>query len=281
MTRGWTGRTPQSGWPDAKGALKRYFEGEYPMRTKFVLCLSAAAAALASATPAAAHDLGGGFAINGGATVVSDYRFRGISQTDRRFAVQGTLSLSHSSGFYATIWGSSIDDYVAGGSDQEIDFVVGWKRTYGNTTVDVGVLYYYYPGGETLIPGLDTDFFEPYVSVSQAVGPVTLKATANYAPSQSALSIGAGNEDNLYLAGDVSASLGHGFTVSGHLGHSFGPSYLTIGDGYTDWNVGVSYTTGPLTLGVQYVDTDATALSPINARNISGSGVVASVGVAF
>ncbi|HTU09824.1 MAG TPA: TorF family putative porin [Allosphingosinicella sp.] len=251
------------------------------MRTKFVLCLGAAAAALAAATPAAAHDLGGGFTINGGATVVSDYRFRGISQTDRRFAVQGTLSLGHSSGVYATIWGSSIDDYVAGGSDQEIDFVVGWRKTWGSTTVDVGLLYYYYPGGETIVPGLDTDFFEPFVSVSHVVGPVTLKATANYAPSQSALSIGAGNEDNLYLAGDVSASLGHGFSVSGHLGHSFGPSYLTIGDGYTDWNLGVSYTTGPLTVGVQYVDTDATALSPINARNISGSGVVASVGVAF
>jgi uncharacterized protein (TIGR02001 family) len=251
------------------------------MHDRIVLGLGVALAACAFAAPAMAHDLGGGFTITGGATIVSDYRFRGISQTDRRFAVQGTLSLGHASGFYATVWGSSIDDYVAGGSDQEIDLVAGWKRTDGNTTIDVGVLYYYYPGGETLIPGLDTDFFEPYVSVSQAVGPVTLKATANYAPSQSALSIGNGNEHNLYLAGDVSASLGHGFSVSGHLGHSFGPSYLTIGDGYTDWNLGVSYTTGPLTVGVQYVDTDDTALSPINNRNIAGSGVVASVGVSF
>jgi uncharacterized protein (TIGR02001 family) len=250
------------------------------MRTKFCLSLGAAACALASATPVAAHDLGTGFTINGGATVVSDYRFRGISQSDRRFAVQGTLSLGHSSGFYATIWGSSIDDYVAAGSDQEIDLIMGWKRTWGSTTLDVGVLYYYYPGGETIVPGLDTDFFEPYVSVSQAVGPVTLKATANYAPSQSALSVGAGDEDNLYLAGDVSATLGHGFAVSGHVGHSFGPSYLTIGDGYTDWNLGVSYTTGPLTVGVQYVDTDGT-FTTLTGRNASGAGVVGSVGVAF
>jgi uncharacterized protein (TIGR02001 family) len=252
------------------------------MRTKTFLGLMAAAATLAlTATPAAAHDLGGGFSINGGATVVSDYRFRGISQTDRRFAVQGTLSLSHSSGFYATVWGSSIDDYVAGGSDQEIDFIAGWKRTYGNTTIDVGLLYYYYPNSAAIIPGYNSDFIEPYVSVSQAIGPVTAKVTANYAPSQSALSIGAGNEDNLYLAGDLSASLGHGFTVSGHIGHSFGPSYLTIGDGYTDWNVGVAYTTGPLTLGVQYVDTDDTFITPVTGRNASGSGVVGSVGVAF
>ena len=252
------------------------------MRTKTVLSLNAAAAALAfTATPAAAHDLGGGFTINGGATIVSDYRFRGISQTDRRFAVQGTISVSHASGFYATIWGSSIDNYVAAESDQEIDFIAGWKHTYGNTTVDVGVLYYYYPGSSALVPGYDSDFFEPYVSVAQAIGPVTLKATANYAPSQSALSIGSGGEDNLYLAGDASATLGSGFAVSGHVGHSFGPSYLTIGDGYTDWNLGVSYTTGPLTLGVQYVDTDGDFITPITGRNASGSGVVGSIGVAF
>ena len=72
-----------------------------------------------------------------------------------------------------------------------------------------------FDSAEAFAPGYDSDFFEPYVSVSQAIGPVTLKATANYAPSQSALSVGAGNEDNLYLAGDVSATLGHGFAVSG------------------------------------------------------------------
>lgn len=251
------------------------------MRTKTVLSLNAALAALAlTATPAAAHDLGGGFTINGGATVVSDYRFRGISQTDRRFAVQGSLTLGHSSGFYATVWGSSIDDYVAAGSDQEIDLVFGWKRTWGNTTVDVGVLYYYYPNSSQFIANYNSDFIEPYASVSHVVGPVTLKASAAYAPSQSALSIGMGSEDNLYVAGDVSASLGSGFSVSGHVGHSFGPSYLTIGDGYTDWNAGISYTTGPLTLGVQYVDTDGT-FTTLTGRNASGAGVVGSVGVAF
>ncbi len=172
------GPKPQSGRPGVKGATKRFFEG-VPMRTKTVLSLNAALAALAlTATPAAAHDLGGGFTINGGATVVSDYRFRGISQTDRRFAVQGTLSLGHSSGFYATVWGSSIDDYVAAGSDQEIDISVGWRRTYGNTTVDVGVLYYYYPNSSQFIPGYNSDFVEPYASVSHVVGPVTAEGHA-------------------------------------------------------------------------------------------------------
>jgi uncharacterized protein (TIGR02001 family) len=249
-------------------------------RTCLLLSLSLLTAGMAA--PAAAAELGNGFTINGGATVVSDYRFRGISQTDRRFAVQGTFTLAHSSGFYATIWGSSIDNYVAAESDQEIDLVGGYRHTFGGTTIDVGLLYYYYPGAEALIAGYDSDFFEPYVSIAQTFGPVTAKATVNYAPSQSALSIGNGNEDNLYLAGDLSATIPNtSLTLSGHVGHSFGPSYLTIGKGYTDWNVGAAYAIGPLTLGIQYVDTDGTFITPVTGRNASGGGVVGSVGVAF
>jgi uncharacterized protein (TIGR02001 family) len=250
-------------------------------KTKSLLSLPLFALAAGLAAPAGAHDLGGGFAINGGATVVSDYRFRGISQTDERFAVQGTLSLSHSSGVYATIWGSSVDDYIAAGSDQEIDLSVGWRHTYGATTVDVGVLYYYYPNSSQFVTGYNSDFIEPYASVAHTFGPVTAKVSAAYAPSQAALSIGTGNQDNFYLAGDLSASLGGGFAVAGHAGHSFGPSYLTIGNGYTDWNAGVTYTTGPLTLGIQYVDTDGTFITPFTGRNASDAGVVGSIGVAF
>jgi uncharacterized protein (TIGR02001 family) len=250
-------------------------------KTGFLLSLSLAGLAAGLAAPAAAADLGHGFTIAGGATLVSDYRFRGISQTDRRFAIQGTFTISHGSGFYATMWSSSIDDYVADGGDAEVDLIGGWHHIWHGTTLDMGVLYYYYPGSGQIIHGYDSDFVEPYVSIAHAFGPVTAKATANYAPRQSALSVGNGKEDNLYLAGDLSAAIPHSsLTLTGHLGHSFGPSYLTIGDGYTDWNVGASYAVGPLTLGIQYVDTDGRFITP-TGRNASGAGVVGSVGVAF
>lgn len=246
------------------------------MRNKIVLmCLFSACAF--SATAASAEDLGGGFTINGGATLVSDYRFRGISQSNRRLAIQGTLSLGHSSGFYGTIWSSSIDDYVASGSDAEVDLVFGYRRTFGGTTIDGGLLYYYYPGAG----GANTDFLEPYFSIAQVVGPATIKATVNYAPSQSALTIGAGDEDNLYLAGDLSVAIPETpISLSAHLGHSFGPSYLTIGDEYTDWSLGATVTHHNLTFGISYVDTDGTFITP-NGRNASGGGIVASVGVSF
>lgn len=237
------------------------------------------AALLATAAPAFAQDTAPpkAFTVTGGATIVTDYRFRGISQTNKKVAVQGTATVTHSSGFYLSFWGSSIDDYVANGSDQELDLIAGYSHSFANgVKLDGGVLYYYYPGGGHA----NTDFFEPYVDVSATYGPVTGKITANYAPKQKALSIGNGREDNLYLSGDLSAGIPTTpLTVSGHLGHTFGPDYLSIGRGYTDWNVAASATFDHLTVGVSYVDTSKdTYLGP---RDLSGSTVLGSVGVSF
>ncbi|HEX8840113.1 MAG TPA: TorF family putative porin [Sphingomicrobium sp.] len=234
--------------------------------------------ALVGSAPAAAADLGGGLSLNGGATLISDYRFRGISQTNKRFAVQGTFTISHSSGFYGTVWGSSIDDYVANGGDAELDLIFGYKKTFKSTTIDGGVLYYYYPGSG----GANTDFAEPYVRVTQAFGPVSVTGNAAYAPKQKGISIdGIHKEDNLYVAGDLSYSIPKTpVALTGHLGHSYGPSYLTIGNGYTDWSLGAVVTVKNLTAGLSYVDTNKSLYSP-RGRNIAGAGVVASLGVTF
>lgn len=250
------------------------------MRTSFGPLLGLSLA-LASTPAFAQEEAPPAITISGGATVVSDYRFRGISQTDKDFAVQGTITVAHKSGLYGTVWGSSVDDYIAAGADQEIDLTVGFKKTFGGTTIDVGVLYYYYPGAEKIIPGYSSDFFEPYLGISHTFGPVTGKVSAAYAPKSNALSIGAGKEDNLYLALDLSSGIpGTPLSVSGHLGHSYGPSFLTIGKGYTDWNVGATYTWKNLTFGVSYVDTNKALISP-SAKNISKGGVVGSIGVTF
>ena len=103
----------------------------------------------ATATPAFADDTAPppAVTISGGATVVSDYRFRGVSQTDRNFALQGTFTVAHESGLYFSVWGSSVDSYViaSGVSHQEIDIIGGYKKTFGGTTLDAGVRYYFFP----------------------------------------------------------------------------------------------------------------------------------------
>ncbi len=248
------------------------------------------AAMLATATaavPALAQDTAPppAVTVTGGATLVTDYRFRGISQTAKRFAIQGTFTVAHQSGFYATVWGSSIDDYIANGGDAEIDLIGGYKKTVNGTTFDGGFLYYYYPGSG----GINSDFAEPYISVAHTFGPATAKLTANYAWKQHGTYSGRPGrtrDDNLYIAGDLSAGIPTTpISVSGHLGHSFGPSYLTAPyKGYTDWNVGATYAYKNLSFGVSYVDTDKSIFATGSAghtRDVSKAGIVGSVGVAF
>ena len=254
------------------------------MRTSFgpILATILTPALLLGASPACADetDPPRSITVTGAATLVSDYRFRGISQTDKRFAVQGTFTVASKSGLYATVWGSSIDDYVFNGADQEIDLSAGFKKTVRGATIDVGVLYYYYPGSG----GIDSDFFEPYASVSYTHGPVTAKGSVAYAPRQSALRVVPGlskKEDNLYVAGDVSGGIPNTpVSLSAHIGHNFGPSYLSIGKGYTDFGIGASVTRKNITLGVQYVDTDGDFITP-SGRNASKGAVLLSLGASF
>lgn len=258
---------------------------------RIILGCLGSALAFAAATPALADapaDPPPAITINGSATVVSDYRFRGVSQTDKNAAIQASITLTHESGFYASVWGSSVNGYVTNAqtASVELDLIAGFKKTFGGTTVDVGVLYYYYPKNK--VGTFASDFVEPYVAVSHTFGPVTAKGTLAWAPSQKALRLDQAtgpNRSNVYLAGDLSASIpGTPLGLTGHLGHSFGPSWLASDafgkKEYTDWSLGATVTWKALTLGVSYVDTDARFLSG-TGKNVSNGGIVASLGVSF
>ena len=262
--------------------------------TALATALVAAPAMAQDAAPAAAPAATPEFTINGGATAVSDYRFRGISQTDRHFAIQGTMTLTHKSGFYVSVWGSSIDDYVAASSDQEIDLIGGYSHTFGKVKLDGGVLYYVYPGH---FHGAKTDFFEPYLSATDTIGPVTAKLGMAYAPAQHAIAYNHNRDDNLYVYGELSGAIpGTPITLTSHVGHTFGRSLLSLGaTGYWDWNVGATYTWKALTFGVSYVDTnfkrhglhggidliDTPAGNNTSLYHEVKGGVVGSIGVAF
>lgn len=121
--------------------------------------------------------------ISGAATLTSDYRFRGVSQSDEGMAVQGGITVSHSSGFYVGAWGSNLAGWgTFGGANMELDLIAGFKLPVGEGTLDTGVTWYMYPSGAD-----ETDFAELYARLSGAVGPVSLTATVAYAPSQEAL----------------------------------------------------------------------------------------------
>ena len=90
--------------------------------------------------------------VSGSVAVVSDYLFRGVTQTSEKPALQGGVTWTHDSGSYAGGWGSSIswlsdaDPDVS--SQVELDVFAGYGGKFGQSEFgyDVGLNYYGYPG---------------------------------------------------------------------------------------------------------------------------------------
>ena len=92
------------------------------------------------------------FTFTGNAGLFSDYRFRGFTQTDYKPAFQGGFDFAHKSGFYLGNWNSNVEQALFNGASLEMDFYGGYKHTFGDFGLDVGVIYYYYPGTNKVQP---------------------------------------------------------------------------------------------------------------------------------
>jgi uncharacterized protein (TIGR02001 family) len=232
-----------------------------------------------SASPAIADDDAGpgAVSVSGNVTLVSDYRFRGVSLSGGDPAIQGGVTVSHDSGVYVGAWASSIDD---GGTDvfgdAEVDLYGGWSGSVAEGIgLDVGLLYYAYPGNAK---GVDAEFFEPYATVSGQLGPVQAKLGVNYAWDQKALA-----DDNLYVHAELSSGIPTTpVTLSAHLGYTDGslaPTLLagTTDDTAFDWSVGATATVlGKLTFGVSYVGVEGPSID-----GFTDDTVVLSLGASF
>lgn len=251
------------------------------------------------------------FTISGSAALVSDYRYRGVSQSNGGAAVQGGITVSHESGAYAGFWSSNLSGWgTFGGPNLELDLIAGYKLPVApGAALDVGVTVYTYPGGAS-----KTTFAEPYVKLSGTVGPASLTAGVAYAPKQEALgqwyNTGASaqtgtpdnpgaKKDNFYVWTDAAAGIPTTpITLKGHVGYSkgnagLGPNGTSVAPTgeYLDWLLGADIAMGKLVLGVAYVDTDisdaeAAYLQPNfsstkDGKTIAGSKVVVSITAAF
>jgi len=85
------------------------------------------------------------FSLDGSVALTSDYRFRGISQSNTDAALQGSINLNHVSGAHAGVWGSSIDFNDDEDATIELDYTAGYTFAVSDVAVDVGYIYYTYP----------------------------------------------------------------------------------------------------------------------------------------
>jgi uncharacterized protein (TIGR02001 family) len=216
-----------------------------------ILSLSVAAAlaapltAAAQATPAPA--------VTGNMTLASDYRFRGLTQTFEEPALQGGFDYAHSSGLYVGNWNSGISETLFFGSPIEMDFYGGYKRSFGDIGLDVGLIYYYYPGSAPKV-----DNTEIYVGGSWKF--VSLK----YFHAVSEFFSIPDTKNSSYIDLSATYDLGNGWGINGHIGQQ---KVKNRGDlDYTDYKVGVTKDIGGWVFGAAYVDTtDAGGWTGTNA----------------
>jgi uncharacterized protein (TIGR02001 family) len=228
---------------------------------KHTLTLLAAAAALTALHGFAHAEDAPASPVTFNAGVVSDYRYRGISQTRLKPALQGGIDYAHSSGFYLGTWASTIkwiqDAY--GDASVEVDVYGGYKGEIAkDVTYDVGVLMYIYPNALSKLWSTaykNPNTTELYGAVTY--GPVTTKLS--YAQTNLFGNYDfAGKKDSkgsYYLDVSGSFDVGAGVTLAPHLGYQ---KVVNITDAsYVDYSVTLSKDFSGLVPSIALVGTNA------------------------
>jgi len=174
--------------------------------------------------------------VTGTVTAVSDYDFRGFTQTKQDPAIQGSIDYTHSSGFYAGAWASNVNFGNCCDENVELDLYGGWR---GGSTIawDLGAIYYTYPGAKSI------NYPEIYAGGTWKV--ITGKIFYSW-------DFGNSSKSAQYYQLDANIPLPANFTLGLHTGYSDGSYWGS--DNYFDWSAGVTYTLSHFTLGLKWVD---------------------------
>lgn len=108
-----------------------------------------------------------GVSLTGNVTLTTDYQWRGETQSNHDFAIQGGFDLTTDTGFYAGVWASTVDFDDESDTNVEVDFYGGYAGEFGpHIGFDVGVISYQYPDAD----GENNDFYEIYAGLDKHLG---------------------------------------------------------------------------------------------------------------
>ncbi|MEO6066214.1 MAG: TorF family putative porin [Lysobacterales bacterium] len=202
--------------------------------------------------------------------LVSDYAFRGVSQTQEDPALQASFDYTHESGFYAGVWGSNVDFTASGapsdGADVEIDTYLGWRFPLGERiAADIQVIRYNYPGTNS---GIDYDY-------NEFIGKLTFDW----------LTAGVGWSNDVFGSGESAPYwfASGAWTLPREFALSAGIAYYDLdnvfADGYLDYSVGITRQFGFFKVGLAYVGTDDNGKEIFG--DLGGDRVIASIGFTY
>ena len=214
--------------------------------------------------PAGPHTL------TGNVGLFSSYRFRGIDQTAGKPALQGGFDYSHASGIYVGNWNSNVSSGAGfPEANLEMDFYGGYKMAIGDFGIDVGGIYYYYPGSDAApLSGSNAKNVGRTASGTVNNGEIYIGASwkmlsLKYYHSVTDYFELPDSKGTGYLDLSANFDLGNGWGVNGHVGHLYASDYryeFTGGSDkidYTDWKIGVTKDISGWVIGAAYVDTNA------------------------
>lgn len=184
--------------------------------------------------------------------LVSDYRYRGVTLSNGRPAVQGALSVEHGSGAYGEIWASSLDP--DGPSRSEVDVTAGYAADLTDTvSVDVSATYYAYPGAPS------ANALEITGLVEAGRGPLSANGGLSIVPPQAGSRDEAGTKrTNLYAFAGASYELGVlPVTLRAGIGYERGPWDLVERGGKWDWSLRGEAALAPARIGLEVAGSDA------------------------
>jgi uncharacterized protein (TIGR02001 family) len=239
------------------------------------LVLAAAIAAAFTGSLAQAQDKKPDHEVSFNASVVSDYRYRGISQTRLKPALQGGADyVNNPTGFYAGTWLSTIKwikDVPGGDASIEWDIYAGKRgEIVEGVSYDLGVLRYQYPSNN-LSPSANTT--EIYGQLGY--GPAYIK----YSHSLTNLFGFVDSKRSGYLDIGANVEIGEGLTLNLHAGHQKVKNNSPFS--YTDWKVGVTKDFGIVTGALALIGTDTDNYVGPNGKNLGKNSLVLSVAKTF
>ncbi len=230
------------------------------MKTRRLL-VPAVVAAIGSMNASAAEVGGGDLSANVGA--VSNYFFRGLTQTDDKPAIQGGVDWAHDSGFYVGTWLSNVDfeGVVVDAADNvgvfdanyELDLYAGYDFDLGDDfSLGVNAIYYAYPDSKVSGPVQGIDDGIDYAEVGVSGGWSFLSAGVQYTVWGD-VDDGAFTDGDLYYSASAEFDLGGGFGLAGTIGYYD----FDQADEYTHWHVGLTKDAGDFgSFSFNYEQTD-------------------------
>jgi uncharacterized protein (TIGR02001 family) len=205
---------------------------------------------------------------------VSEYRYRGISQSRLKPALQGGIDYAAPNGFYVGTWASTIKWIKDAGGDAkvEVDLYGGYKTEVAKgLTLDVGGLYYLYPSNKlgSVAGFANANTFEIYGALT--FGPVTAK----YSHSTTNLFGFADSKNSGYFDVTATFDLGDGMSLAPHVGHQSVKHNSAAS--YTDYSLTLAKDFSGLVVSGALIGTDANKTayaSPVNGKFMGKSMLV-------